>query len=362
VRVVHVDRQRSWSGQVARVHRVARALCENGHDLLLVTHPGSRLEERARRDGLPVRALPLRGAAFYASAPRFLRLLSGRRIDVLHCHGARDHQLAWLARRLGLAAHLVRTKHNHTPLRRGGWSRALYAGCSRVVTVSEHARERLAADGVDPRRIETIPDAVDVGRFAPRAPDEALRRELGLEPDRPVVGHVSRLSPRKGVEELLRAVRLLRDQGRDAGAEVLVLGGASDAWRALARELGLSERIHFGGFREQVAPVLSLCGVFAYPSHQEALGIAALEAMAMQVPVVAGDVGGLREAVTPEVGVRVPPGDPGALADALSALLADPERRRRLGRAGRERVLAHFSDAALVARTLALYEELASRP
>lgn len=86
--------------------------------------------------------------------------------------------------------------------------------------------------------------------------------------------------------------------------------------------------------------------------------MAVLEAMAMQISVVATDVGGLREAVASDTGVLVPPGDPSALADAVAGLLRDPERRARLGRAARERVTLHFSDRALVEQTLAIYEEV----
>ncbi|HEX5066104.1 MAG TPA: glycosyltransferase, partial [Myxococcota bacterium] len=112
--VVHVDRQRSFTGQIQRGLREVDALRGAGHQVGVIAHPGSALARRARERGLEVWELPMRGPALYASIFQAARALRGRGVDVLHCHGGRDQVLALAVAKLARVPHLVRTKHNHT--------------------------------------------------------------------------------------------------------------------------------------------------------------------------------------------------------------------------------------------------------
>ncbi|HEY5659015.1 MAG TPA: glycosyltransferase family 4 protein, partial [Myxococcota bacterium] len=112
----------------------------------------------------------------------------------------------------------------------------------------------------------------------------------------------------------------------------------------------------FPGFRQDVREMLAQLDVYLLPSRREAGGTSVLEAMAMARPVVASDVGGLAESLTPETGISIPARDAQALAAATRALLEDPERAARLGRAARQRAVSLYSNQALIERTLALYE------
>jgi glycosyltransferase involved in cell wall biosynthesis len=218
-------------------------------------------------------------------------------------------------------------------------------------------RDALVAAGLDARRVVSIPTAVDLDRFAPRERDGALAASLGLAPDALVVGNVSSLHERKGIDTLLRAFALLAQGPYGARLRLLLVGPVRPQWPALARELGLEERVRFPGFREDVPELLSLFDVYALPSHHEALGTGALEAMAAGRARVAGAVEG-RAAAVADTGVRVAPGDPQGLAGAIAALLDDPARRAALGAAARARAVAEYGAQALAAHMLALYEEV----
>jgi glycosyltransferase involved in cell wall biosynthesis len=119
---------------------------------------------------------------------------------------------------------------------------------------------------------------------------------------------------------------------------------------ALVAELGLTGRVTLMGARRDVPDILARAGIFVLATLWEGLPLAVIEAMMSGVPVVASNVGGVAEAVQHgATGLLVPPGDAGALSDALRALLDDAERRREYGEAGRQRALAHFTEARMVA-------------
>lgn len=355
--IVHVDRQRSWTGQTLRVRFVARTLVERGHRATIIAHPGSDFAGGCREAGLDVIELPMRGFALYASILRAARALRGVPVDAIHCHGGRDQVLAFgLARLLGVP-HVIRTKHNHTPPR-GRRSVRAYEACSRIDTVSEWVRQLLIDAGVSADRVEAIPDAVDLERFVPRPRDPELMRAIGLEPGDVVIGNLSSLHVRKGIEDVLRAYARLREQRADPKLKCLLAGKQWEQWQPLARELGVEDGVVFPGHRSDVPEILSLFDVYVLMSRREALGTSVLEAMAMERPVVVSDLGGLREAVTPGAGLRLEPGDIEGIAAAVGALLDDPERRRSMGEVGRRHVVAHYSDRDLADRAMALYERV----
>ena len=358
MRVFHVDRQRSWTGQINRTSLLLHGLRERGFDVGAIVHPGAQLGVRSREAGIEVIELPMRGWRFYPSVWRLGSKLRRRGVDVLHAHGPRDHFLGVLAQRRGRVRHLVRTKHNHTALRSGPFSRWLFHRCSAIDAVSDFAAAALVKDGIAAERITTIPDGVDLDRFTPRPRDAALAAAWGMAPDDVVIGNVSSLHRRKGIEELLRAFAVLaREPGRER-LRCLLVGKQTDEWRALAAQLGVADRVVLPGFHADVPAALSLLDLYVLPSHEEALGTSVLEAMACEVPVVVGDVGGLRESVAPEVGVRVPPEDVPALTGAVRSLLDAPDRAGALGRAGRVRVVERYSATAMIDQTAALYRGL----
>jgi glycosyltransferase involved in cell wall biosynthesis len=353
--VVHVDRQRSWTGQINRAFLIVRELQRRGHRVGLVTHPGAALAQRAREADIPVDSFAMRGAAFYPSIPRAALALRGRGVDILHCHGARDHLFGLAVARLASIPHVIRTKHNHT-LPRGVFSRWVYAVSDRVVAISEYVREGLVGAGIDPYKLETIPDGIDVDHFRPQPRDANLAASLGIAAGDLVIGSVCSLHARKGIEEILRAFALLSEAPFGERLKCLLVGKRWEQWAPLAEQLGVRERVLFPGFRRDVREMLVQLDVYLLPSRREAGGTSVLEAMAMERAVVASDVGGLAESITRDTGVSVPARDVEALAAATRALLEDPQRAARLGRAARQRAVSLYSNQALLERTLALYE------
>lgn len=213
-------------------------------------------------------------------------------------------------------------------------------------------------------RYSVVPNGVDLDRFSAPAPDCGLREELGMPGDGLLIGVVARLEPEKGHRFLI-------------GATPEIVASAPSTWLAivgegsLARELRSQaaalpaparDRVAFTGQREDVAAITADLDVAVLPSLREAQGISLLEAMARRVPVVASAVGGIPEVVTDGVdGLLVPPGDPAALASAITRVLGDPSLRRQLGEAGHRTVAERFSIDAQVRRIEAIYDEELAR-
>jgi glycosyltransferase involved in cell wall biosynthesis len=229
-----------------------------------------------------------------------------------------------------------------------------------VVAISEEVRRRLLAAGVRAERVRVIHSGVEPPAALPGSAGRAAARQRFGIGDALAIGVVAALERRKGHDVLFRALARLAEGG-GLRFRCLVCGDGSEraSLERLARELGIARSVGFLGEQRQVADVLAALDVFVLPSRHEGLGVAILEAMAMGLPVVASAVGGIPEAVASgRTGILVPAEDPDALAAAIFALGRDPEHARRMGSAGRERVIAEFSIEAMTSRYERLYEEV----
>ena len=309
-------------------------------------------------------------------------------VDLLIAAGAEGadlvHSHTWYANLAGhLAALLygiphVATTHSLEPLRpwkaeQLGGGYALSSFCERTALESADAiiavSEGMRADvlrcypRVTPERVEVIHNGIDPSEYAPDHGTDVLERR-GIDPDRPSVVFVGRITRQKGLVRLLEAAPLL-----DPEAQLVLCAAAPDTAeieqevRARIAELDRARWINELLPRPEVVQILSHASVFVCPSVYEPFGLVNLEAMACEAPVVATAVGGIPEIVIDgETGYLVAPGDDLArdLAERVNALLADEDLRRRFGKAGRARVLDRFSWAAVAERTAALYERLIS--
>lgn len=222
--------------------------------------------------------------------------------------------------------------------------------------------------GIQPAKVAYIANGIDEAKFNRLCMGFEPRRRLGdfAPPGTVLVGNVARLDKVKDHEGLIFAFKILHEQpGKNNASVRLIIAGEGPQRGALERQigqLGLTETVRLLGNRDDVAHLLAECDVFALSSIAEGMPLTLLEAMAAGLPVVATDVGGVASVVEAGVtGTLVRPGDPHALAEALSAYVEDESLRHRHGEAGCVRVAAQFSLSMMVSAYAALYDELLGR-
>jgi alpha-maltose-1-phosphate synthase len=311
--------------------------------------------------------------------------------DIVHCHTWYSHLAGCLARPL-TGARLVLTTHSLEPHR--PWKeeqlgsayhattwieRTAYQNADGVIAVSAAMKEDVQAlYGVDPGRVRVIHNGIDPDEYRPRPDPDGLRR-LGVDPDSPYVLFVGRITRQKGILHLVRAVSKMNSE-----VQVVLCAGAPDTEEIAAEMAALVEHAKRESAARVVwipemiarADVISLythADLFVCPSVYEPFGIINLEAMACETPVVASNVGGIPEIVVHgRTGLLVPleaegdgsaePRDPERyardLAGAVDGLMSDPDRRRAMAHASRQRVLDHFSWRHIAKETMDFYREL----
>jgi glycosyltransferase involved in cell wall biosynthesis len=313
---------------------------------------GGPLEGELLQAGAVVRVVPWRGAADLIGAARFCRALrAAPRFGLVHQH-AGGPAIQYGARLVTMAPVLA---HLHSAVSEGRGpspARALARTASAVIATSRYVAERARAEaGV---AAEVIYPAVQHEADGSGDSQHAARDGGDV-----VVGAAGRLVALKGFAHLIRAVALLRSSGVPLRLEISGEGPDEPRLRALVRELGLEGAVRFLGWVPRIDAVFPHWDLFAAPSLEEGFGIAVLEAMAAGLPVVASRAGGLPELVEHGVtGWLVPPADPGALAAAIGAALADAPGRQRVGQAARLRVREQFCVARQVDAVKRLYERL----
>ena len=314
--------------------------------------------------GIPVHCLDrMQSKRFDWRAVADLRqLLRRERISLVHSHLYHANLYGRLAARFG-GVPAVATVHNvytRTKLHRRLLNRWLARGTARVIAVSEEVRRDLIEhDGIDAAKVVLIHNGIDLRRIETKTTREQARARLSIPDGTFAIGCVGRLEEQKGHRYLLEACAALARDPAFGPFGILLVGDGRlrNELENQAAELGIAARVSFLGSRTDVAEILKALDLYVMPSLWEGLSLAMLEAMAAGLPIVISDVGGVSQAIDADSGVKVPPKDVAALADAIRRLAAQPERRKSLGRAARKRAEAEFGADAMVARLTRVYED-----
>ncbi|QEG43560.1 glycosyltransferase family 4 protein [Roseimaritima ulvae] len=330
---------RKANGAVLYAADLSKRLCERGHDVWMLTPPGSFVAgaiagSKVRHEPSDLSRWPL------AELKRVRDLIRREGIDVVHGHNSRAFNFAVCLRRL-FGIPCVSTAHSNK-------IQVHWCLADRIIAVSQatrrfHCRWNL----VRPSRISVIHNPIDTQRFRPldAAERQQVRRDIGLPDDALVLLIAGHVIARKGQLTAVQAMpRILK---KFPQARLVMVGHESaeygPAVRAEAARLGLNEQVQWLPSRDDVEQVFGAADLCLCPSLDEPFGLTACEALACEVPVVASRLGGFLETIQPDrSGLLVPRKDPDELAKATLSLLQQPSQRQAMGRFGRQWVVEHL--------------------
>jgi L-malate glycosyltransferase len=369
ISVCHIVSGDLWAGAEAQVAALLKSLsCNPAFRLSAILLNQGRLSEELRKSGLEVKVIPETENSFISVLREATKFLRDRPVHILHSHRYKENLLAaLLARRCHIPV-VIRTQHG-APEPFGGLKAlkqtalqgldrlvARYATDS-VVSVSAELKRSLARH-VSADKIALIPNGLDTTSVSSCLSQAEAKTQLGIPVESPVIGYAGRLVPIKRLDIFVAAAQEIRNRFPEARFVIAGDGSEMPALQRAARAMGLEDRFLFLGHRDDIYDVLRAFDVFVLASDHEGLPIVLLEALHMQVPVVARRVGGIPEVVEHGMsGLLVDSPDPRALAEVCIKLLRDPELRARLGSAGALRVARHFSAEQTAAQTATLYQK-----
>lgn len=321
------------------------------------------IRQKAERSGAPLVAIPDRGPWDWRIVSELLTVCRRERVAIWHGHDYKTNALGLLLKRFW-PMKLVTTVHGwvehttRTPLyyRIDQMCLPRY---EKVICVSDDLFEACQKCGVATKHLVLLENAIDAADYVRRRSIPEAKTQFGLPLHGLVIGAVGRLSAEKGFDTLIRSIRDLVRRGLDVRLLIAGEGGERPKLERLARELGIADRVSLPGWQADVRGVFEAMDVFALSSLREGLPNVVLEAMALEVPVVATRVNGVPRLVQDgRNGLLVASGDQEGLATALYGLLSNHSLRDLFRRAGRRTVEGQFSFSNRMQRLKRIYDEL----
>ncbi len=327
------------------------------------------MAEQIRQLGVPVDLLPIAHLRDMGAIPRLARYLGQQQAHLVHTQLEFANTLGTMAARLrGLPT--VATLHTfddgQTPgkearrIRLMWWT--LRHGCRQIIAVSDGLRRYLEQEAqLPPERCLTLYNGIDVTRFCPQpaAARQAQRQAFHIPPAAPLLITVAVLRQPKGIQYMLQALPALRQTWPDLRYLVVGSGAYEAELKALARQLGVTEAVIFAGVRHDIPDLLAMSDLFVLPTLDDALPTVLMEAMAVGLPLVASNVGGVPEMVSPQQnGLLVPAGDAAALAQACRHILQNPTLAQSMSAAGQQTAAARFNIVRQAQKLAQIYHRL----
>lgn len=369
--ILHTESSSVWGGQEIRIITEAQGMIRRGHRVLLACRPGSPIARAAREQGIETFIMSLNGAFDIAGIRRLRVFLRRHKVDIVNTHSSKDSWCGGFAARFSGGVKVIRTRHLSIPIKKSFESRLLYGSLPDAVVTSGESLRRHVIERVDldPDRVTSIPTGIDLSRFDPSSVDgNRVRTEFGAGDTSPLIGTVGMPRHMKGHVYLVEAAaEVLREFPQ---ARLVLVGDVATAstikqrLAARAADLGISDRLTIAGYREDIPEVMAALDVFVLPSvSYEGVPQVVGQAMAMRRPVVATDVGGVKEQViNGQTGILVEKANSGQLAQGILTLLKNPDTAARMGDNGRRLIEEHYSLDAMLDATERLYGRLLTQP
>ena len=365
MKILQISSAKTFGGGEKHFVDLCKGLHERGHEVFVVVRPTSDWKERL--NFLPEKNIfkvSIRNSFGIFSSQRIAKLIRKNEIEIVHAHVARDYIPASLACRISKGPKLVITRHVLFSMK--AFYRFALNNLGKAIAVSEGVKANLMAT-FSPNKIVTIPNGVDKEEFSAAERNslrEVFRSENEIPFDALFIGTVGELKELKGQRDFVLAAKIVAE--KYPAARFAIIGTDNSANQSFRRELkrlvkifGLEENFLWLNWVEDTAAFLCAVDIFVSPSHSESFGLATLEAMANETPIVATETVGSDEMLrNGETGLIVPIKDPVKLSEAIGKLAADPETRITLAKEARKHAAKTYSLEKMITKTENLYSGL----
>lgn len=367
LKILHVISQLGQGGQETQLYYYIKGTRDACDHRVVALAQGGIFKERLSELGVVVRDLERRGRGDPHRLMRLVMEIRRYKPDIIHGHLFTGNLYSLIARRIaypmGARPPLLSIRVTTRPQR--SWMVDRMEGftfrSSQMVIVNAHAlREEICENyGVPPSRVRVLPNVLVPDRFQIQESREEIRRELGFPEEAVMAGHIASFSPEKRHDLLLNAFS--QAMIRAPQIRLALIGDGPDRKKIACQavELGIADRIHWLGWRDDVPRLLKAMDLTINASDREGSCNAILESLAMGIPVVATSVGGTPEALDQgRAGILVPPNEAAPMAEGIAKLACDALRRKSMGEAGRRIIQTRNSPSEVLPLLLSLYHEV----
>jgi glycosyltransferase involved in cell wall biosynthesis len=363
VKILQISSARHYSGTERHLVDLSRNLAARGHEVFVALRPTSNWQHRL--SFLPpdnILHVSIRNSFGILSALKIADFIRDHEIEIVHAHVPRDYIPASIACMTAKRAQFVLTRHMLTPLK--PFNKFALKNLTKAIGVSDFVGGELRSV-FPPNKVVVVPNGLDVDSLRPRSVlRDEFRRTHEIEPDVPMVGILGDLREAKGQFDFVLAAaevvkRIPNAQFVVAGLDYTIDRSFRRELRRLAKTLGVGDRFLWLDWLDDTAPFYAAIDVFVSASHSESFGLAILEAMIRETPVVATETEGARELLGADASL-VPIRDPVALADAICDTLED-ETSVSTGERLRRRAAEKFSLERMLNETEDLYREIGQK-
>ena len=362
-KLLHINTESTWRGGEQQVIYLIKGLKKQGHITHLICQPGSGLYNQAVNETITIFPLRMRGEIDLVAALKIARIIRRENYDIIHSHSAHALSLViWASFFLKRPPLSILTRRVEFSIFRHnflGMNRYKYMkGTDQIIAISDRVKGILVKDGIPSEKIAIVHSGMDMNRFRGMNGDYILR-EFSVPAGAPVLGNVGFLEENKGQKWLIHAMTKVVKRYPEIRLFILGKGRLESQLRALVNELNLEKNIILTDYRNDVGGFFNIFDLVVAPSVEEGLNSSILDALALELPVVATEAGGIPEIITPNKnGYLVPPEDHESLASGILWMLDHQDQAKAMGKQGRQKVAEQFSDTSMVKGNLAVYNRL----
>lgn len=361
MKILHINTERTWRGGEQQTLYLLRSLIDRRISCHLVCQAESPMAQKALEAGVEVFPIAMRGEVDLPASLRIRKLITRHGYGIVHSHTSHAHTLAFFASLGCRTCRLVTRRVDFSIFRNrflpiNGIKYRFMADY--YIAISHQIKQVMVNDGIAAERIFVAHSGIDLQRFA-RVAGNHLVDEFNLKPAERVVINVAHLAGHKGQKYLVGAIPHVLAAIPNVRFFIIGKGELMSELQALSVSLGIGHALTFTGFRNDVGAFYKIADLFVMSSVQEGLGTAILDALALGIPVVAANAGGIPEVIKDgETGRLVEAANPQALAKGIIEMLSNVDQARAMARRGQDNVKAEFSIDAMVENNLAVYNRL----